>query len=323
MIMKVTVIAHPIQGLIKYHGLRDPKKRLPFHDSISVCVESLYTITTVETNEVLKEDTIIVNGRRSVGRDRERVETVLNRLGTLADYSGHFKVESKNSVTEGKGLGFSASGFAALGLAASTSLNLDIDYVSLCETVRLGAGSATRSLAGSFALWYGDKNGRSFAEQLVGPKAVGLAMVIVPISSSIKTDEAHFEVLSSPLFGARLKCIAGMIESMKKAIKTGDVPTIGRLAEEDSLNLHAITMTGKSRIVLWEPETVRIIKEVVKMRREGVPAWYSMDTGPSVFINTTKDHVEKVVERLRKFRLPKILVSGVGGKPSLSRNHLF
>jgi len=321
--MKATAIAHPIQGFIKYHGLKDPNLRVPFHDSISVCVGALCTTTTVEKNEVSKEDLIVVNGRRIVGRDRERVETVLNRLKTMAGYSGHFKVVSKNSITEGKGLGFSASGFAALGLAASASLDLDIDYVSLCETVRLGAGSATRSLAGSFAIWYANKNGRSYAEQLVSPEALDLAMVIVPISSTIRTDEAHIEVLSSPLFEARLKHIADMVESMKKAIKNGDIPTMGRLAEEDSLNLHAITMTGKSRIVLWEPQTIRVIKEVVKMRHEGVPAWYSIDTGPSVFINTFKAYVEEVISRLQKLKLSKVIVSGVGDKPSLSNNDLF
>jgi len=321
--MKATAIAHPIQGLIKYHGLKDPKLRIPFHDSISVCVGALCTITTVETSEALEEDSIMVNGKRILGRDRERVETVLNRLKSIAGYSGHFKVVSKNSIRKGKGLGFSASGFAALGFAASSSLSLDIDYISLSETVRLGAGSATRSLAGSFAIWYADKNGRSYAEQLIHPEVTDLAIVIVPISSTIKTDEAHVEVLSSPLFEARLKRIAGMVESMKEAIKNGDIPTMGRLAEEDSLSLHAITMTGRSHIVLWQPETVRIIKEVVIMRHEGVPVWYSIDTGPSVFINTFKDHVGKVTDRLHKLKLSRIIVSGIGGKSSLSNNHLF
>jgi len=271
----------------------------------------------------LNEDLIIVNGRRPIGRDRERIEIVLNRLKPLAEYSRYLKVVSENSIKEGKGLGFSASGFAALGVAASASLDLEIDYISMCEIVRLGAGSATRSFAGSFALWYKDKNGRSYAEQIIDSSSVDLAMVIVPISSTIKTDEAHYEVLSSPLFQVRLKLIEGMIKSMKKAIIAGDVTTIGRLAEEDSLNLHAITMTGKSRIILWEPNTIRVLKEVVKLRREGVPAWYSMDTGPSVFINTTKDHVEKVSEKLHELGLSTIIVSGVGDKPSLSHDHLF
>jgi len=321
--MKATAIAHSIQGLIKYHGLKDSKLRIPFHDSISVCVDALYTITTVEATHALKEDLVIINGEKTVGTDLERVEVVFKKLRSMINYSGHFKVVSQNSTTSGKGLGFSASGFAALGTAACAALGFDIDYISLSEMVRLGAGSATRSLAGSFAIWYANKNGKSYAERIVEPEYVDLGMVIVPISSSVRTDEAHSEVLSSPLFKARLKYVAKIIKTMEKAIKTGDIATIGRLAEEDSLNLHASTMTGKAHMVLWEPETVRIIKEVQKMRREGVPAWYSIDTGPSVFVNTFTGYVETVADRLRELGFQNVITSKVGGNPFLSNKHLF
>lgn len=110
---------------------------------------------------------------------------------------------------------------------------------------------------------------------------------------------------------------------MEKSIKTGDIATIGKLAEEESLNLHAVTMTGKAHMVLWEPETVRIIKEVQKIRREGIPAWYSIDTGPSVFVNTFAEYVEKVAERLRRLGFSSIITSKVGGKSFLSSKHLF
>jgi len=321
--MKATAIAHPIQGLIKYHGLKDPEKRIPFHDSISVCVKALQTITTVEATEALKENLIIINGRKPHERDKQRVEAVLNKLKSPARYKGHFKVVSENSLKEGKGLGFSASGFAALGTAASKALDLNLDPVSLSETVRLGAGSATRSLAGGFAIWYADSGGRSYAEQLPTKLDTDFSMVIVPISSEIKTDEAHAEVLGSPLFQARLKTVNTLLKSMKKAIGDSDVATIGQLAEEDTLNLHAITMTGKSRMVLWEPDTVKIIHEVVKMRHEGLQAWFSMDTGPSVFVNAFKKNVMEVERRLREFGFGRATVSGVGGAPTFSGKHLF
>jgi phosphomevalonate decarboxylase len=321
--MKATAIAHPIQGLIKYHGLKDARLRIPFHDSISVCVGALHTTTTVEATESLKEDLVIINGRKAVDPDLERVEVVLNGLRRMTGYSGRFNVVSQNSITSGKGLGFSASGFAALGTAASAALGFDVDYISLSELVRLGAGSATRSLAGSFAIWYADKNGKSYAEQLVKPEAVDLGMVIIPVPSSIRTDEAHGEVLSSPLFKARLKHVTRIIKTMEEAIKTGEITTIGRLAEEDSLNLHAITMTGKAHMILWEPETVRIIKEVQRMRREGISAWYSIDTGPSVFVNTLTDCVGAVADRLHESGFSHIITSRVGGNPFLSGKHLF
>ena len=321
--MKATAITHPIQGLIKYHGLKNTKLRIPFHDSISVCVDGLQTTTTVEATNSLKEDLVMINGKKATGTDLERVEVVLGKLRSMADYSGHFKVVSQNSITNGKGLGFSASGFAALGTAACVALNFDIDYISLSGLVRLGAGSATRSLAGSFAIWYANKNGKSYAEQIVKPENVDLGMVIAPIHSSVRTDEAHSEVLSSPLFKARLKYVTKIIKTMENAIKTGDIATIGKTAEEDSLSLHATTMTGKAHMVLWEPETVRIIKEVQKMRREDILAWYSMDTGPSVFVNTFTEYVEKVADRLRRLSLSNIITSKVGGKPLLSSKHLF
>jgi mevalonate pyrophosphate decarboxylase len=149
------------------------------------------------------------------------------------------------------------------------------------------------------------------------------SMVIVPVCSDVKTDEAHAEVLSSCLFRARLKNIHGLLEKMEKAIREGDTATIGMLAEEDTLNLHAITMTGKSHMVLWEPDTVSVIKEVIRIREEGTPAWYSMDTGPSVFINTYKKHAQRIAGRLLERGFKNVLVSEVGGKPSLTGNHLF
>jgi mevalonate pyrophosphate decarboxylase len=123
-------------------------------------------------------------------------------------------------------LGFSASGFAALGLAASNALGLNLDTVELSEVVRLGAGSSTRSLAGGFAVWYSDRNGRSYAEQLDAPKRIDFSMVIVPVYSGVKTDEAHAEVVSSPLFKARLKNVDDLLKEMRQAIKKGDTATV-------------------------------------------------------------------------------------------------
>jgi len=321
--MKVTAVAHPIQGLIKYHGLKHRKQRIPFHDSISVCVDALCTKTTVEVDSSLKENIIVVDGKPFTGRDTERVEIILYKLKKLANYPGFFKVVSRNSVKTGKGLGFSASGFTALGVAASKTLSLNLDYISLSEIVRLGAGSATRSLAGGFALWYANKDGYSYAEQLVFPDNMDFTMIIAPIHSETKTDEAHAEVVSSPLFQTRLRNTDHMIELMKSAIMKGDTATIGQLAEEDTLNLHAVTMTGKSHLVLWEPDTIRLIREVNKLRNSGIECWYSMDTGPSVFVNTFQKNSYAVVERMREIGFSDVIISGIGDKPKLTSTHLF
>ena len=321
--MKATAIAHPIQGLVKYHGLKDPALRIPFHDSISVCAEVLQTVTTVHFDKNLLEDQIIINDTRVSGTDLERIMAVVRRLAHMAKNTDHFKIVSKNNLAVGKGLGFSASGFAALGFASREALELDINDVTLSETVRLGAGSATRSLAGGFSIWYADRGGRSYAEQLAGPDSMDFMQVVIPIASDVKTDEAHIEVLGSPLFKARLDHIDEILAAMKTAIGCKDVETIGRLAEEDTLNLHAITMTGKSHVVLWESDTIHILKEVIRMRADGISAWYSMDTGPSVFINTDSKHVKEVARRIVALGLPRVIISKVGNHPSICDKHLF
>jgi diphosphomevalonate decarboxylase len=234
-----------------------------------------------------------------------------------------FKIASTNSVVGGKGLGFSASAFAALGKAACRALDFELDAISLSELVRVGAGSATRSLAGAFALWYANRNGRSYAVQIAGAESVDLGMVVVPLPSAVRTDEAHLEVLSSPLFEARLAHVKGLLGKMARALKNNDVETIGRMAEEDTLNLHASTMTGKAHMILWEPETLRIVKSVQQMRAGGVPTWFSMDTGPSVFVNANKKHIREVAERLRRLGCCHVIESNVGGEPFFTDDHLF
>ena len=321
--MKVTVEAHPIQGLIKYHGLIDPIRRIPFHDSISICIEAMKTTTTIEIIKDLEEDEIQINDKQPSEKEKNRILTVLNELRTLSDCKDKMKIVSENSIKEGKGLGFSASGFAALGLAASKALELSLEYITLSEIVRLGAGSATRSLAGGYALWYANKNGKSYADQIAPHDSLDLSMVIVPISSKVKTDEAHKEVLGSPLFVQRLKRIRGLIETMKRAIYLKDVAVVNRLSEEDTLNLHATTMTGNDHMILWEPETLMVIKEVIAMRSEKLSAWYSMDTGPSVFINTFTRNAEKIASRIKNLGFDKVIISKVGDKPKITDNHLF
>jgi phosphomevalonate decarboxylase len=304
--MKVTVEAHPIQGLIKYHGLIDASRRIPFHDSISICIEAMKTTTTIETIKDLREDEIKINDKKPQEKENNRILTVLNELRTLSDCKDKMKIVSENSIKEGKGLGFSASGFAALGLAASKALGLSLDYITLSEIVRLGAGSATRSLAGAYALWYANKNGKSYADQIAPYDSLDLSMVIVPISSKVKTDEAHKEVLGSPLFVQRLKRIAGLVETMKRAIYLKDVAAVSRLSEEDTLNLHATTMTGNDHMILWEPETLKVIKEVIAMRSEQFSAWYSMEAiSQKLLIDIFSDFLVKFL-RMTRIRFIKL-----------------
>jgi len=321
--LKATARAFAIQGLVKYHGLRDPRLRLPYHDSISVCMRALPTITTVEMDAYYARDEVNINGRIPSPRELDRVEVVLDTLRHMAAKRVYGRVVSRNPEVDGKGLGFSASGFAALGLAAATALGLDPGTKRLSEIVRLGAGSASRSLVGGFSIWYASRKRHSYAEQVAKPDSVKLRTIIAPVKSALKTDTAHKDSVSSPMFKARLRYVSAQVSKMKRAIAKGDVPRIGAIAEEDTLNLHAVTMTGPAGIILITPVSLAILHEVRRLREEDdVPAWFSLDTGPSVFINTLPGSVEKVKRAVGKLT-EELILSAPGGAAEILDKHLF
>ena len=321
--MKCSARAYAIQGLVKYHGLKNAKLRIPFHDSISVCMKSLDTLTTVEARNGLTGDRIRINGTVPTEGEEARARIVIDKLRELAGEKTRVRVESRNANVKGKGLGFSASGFAALGLATSKALGLNLAPRELSEVVRLGAGSAARSLVGGFSIWYANRKGRSYAEQLASASSIGLRTLIVPIPSKIKTDRAHADVLTSPFFRARLAYVKGALQRMRRAIGRKDVSEVCRLAEVDTLNLHAITMTGKLETILVNPLSIRIMDEVRSLRdEEGVPVWYSLDTGPSVFVNTTPKAASKVARRIKTLA-DNVISSDPGGPAEIILRHLF
>jgi phosphomevalonate decarboxylase len=80
--MKASATAYPIQGLIKYHGLRNEQLRLPFHDSISVCTAPIRTLTTIEFGQ--KGDSASFDDIMAKGWDMERILAVVDPLRRLA-----------------------------------------------------------------------------------------------------------------------------------------------------------------------------------------------------------------------------------------------
>ena len=108
MSMKATARAHPIQGLVKYHGMRDPELRLPYHDSISVCTAPTNTTTTVEwltdvDAEGGAQDTYLIDGEEVEGRAAERIAMVVDHVRELAGFDHAVRFESENSFPRTSG----------------------------------------------------------------------------------------------------------------------------------------------------------------------------------------------------------------------------
>ena len=319
--VKATAVAHPIQGLIKYHGLADPILRLPFHDSISVCTAPLTTRTTVEFGDFPRDDATI-DARPVTVRDMERIRSVMDPIRARASVDRRFRMVSVNDFPSNVGLGASASGFAALAMAACGAAGLTADLEKISRFARRGAGSATRSVTGAFSKWkMGLTDEDSYAMQLAG-EDLQMDMIVALIPAFKQTEDAHREALTSPFFHARLAEMPRLIAEMELAIRKRDVGAICALAERDTLMLHGITMTGTGEMVLWQPDTLRVILAVRKMREAGTPAFFSIDTGATVYVNTFPDRGEEVERRIQELGIRTIRCR-VGGPARLGDEPLF
>jgi mevalonate pyrophosphate decarboxylase len=149
-----------------------------------------------------------------------------------------------------------------------------------------------------------------------------MGIVAVVVKALKLTEDFHKEVVGSPFFKARLEYVGGALEEMKRAIDVGDVEAIGHLAEADTLVLHGITMTGPSRRVLWKPETLVAMQEVWAMREDGIKAYFSIDTGATMYVNCPIGDVEKVERRLKARELDTISCH-VGGGAKIVDRHLI
>jgi len=230
------------------------------------------------------------------------------------------QLETNEAIIDGEKIGGEA-----MDRILARALRIDLDYREISKIARIGSGSASRSVVGGFSEWVmATIHEESYAYRLAGDE-VPLRMVIavIPKIKDMPTTLAQVETEKSPFYMSRLGYIPTMLRKMRDAILSHDVEEIGRLAEIDTLNLHAVIMTGPSGIVMWRPETIEVIRRVRAMRREGTPAYFSIDTGATVFVNTHEKYVEEVAERLSDVPGIDIHIADVGLEAREADKHLF
>jgi len=300
-----------MQALVKYHGLKDWQLRLPYHDSISVNTTSMKTEAEITDQ---KKGGVFVDGKpnQSANARLQQVVAALNPTKKV----GEIRIDSRNLPPgKAKGIGYSSSAGAALTLLCNRLLvGEEADLTALSRTARLFAASASRSLVGGFSRLYAGKDDDStYSKKFADSRDMDLRMVIVPLPSRVKTEDAHREVPTSPFFKARIESAQRRCEEMEKAILGNDLDLLGRLAEKDTLELHSLTMTGDSGLIIMTEDSLRIIRKVRELRDDGKKAYYSMQTGPSVFINTSERDEKKVFDAVTKLGY-KTYYSRVGGE---------
>lgn len=326
--IKSTAIAPTNIAFTKYWGKKNEVLRLPENGSVSMSLSDLLTTTTVEFSPKYKKDEVTINGGGVEEGEAERVIKHLDRVRKLANIDLKAKVVSKNNFPIGTGLSSSASGFAALSLAAASAAGLKLSEKELSILARQGAGSACRSIPGGFVQWLdGNTSETSYAKQIFPPSYWEIADVVAIVSEGRKETSSSAgmkEATSSPFMKLRLSRMKEKNKKVKEFIKNRDFKALGELTEQEALELHSIMLTQYPPLIYWTPGTLRIMKLVSHWRAAGIPVYFTINTGQDIHLIVEEKNAEKVVTKLKGLDFVKNIIVNLPGEGTrLSQDHLF
>lgn len=317
--MKSTAIAPSNIAFIKYWGRKDEALKLPANGSISMNLSGLTTTTTVEFSPEFNEDDITINGTKETASNAagaegtfEKIVKYLDRVRTLAGISEKAKVVSVNSFPRGTGLSSSASGFAALTVAATKAAGLELSEKELSILARQGSGSACRSIPDGFVEWLdGDTSETSYATSIYPPEywdIVDVACILTDEVKDVSTTEGQKSAGTSPFYKLRLQNMKNKIANIKKAMVEKDFKTFGELVEAEALELHSIMLTSKPSLIYLNPATITVMKAVKKWRSEGLPVYFTLNTGQNIHILCEKKDAEQTCRQIRELGIVKKII---------------
>jgi len=326
--MKSTAIAPSNIAFIKFFGKTNDELRLPANSSISMNLSAASTVTSVEFSSKYRQDNIEIVGERFSEKEKFRISGHIDRIRKLAKIKQFAKVVTQNSFPKSSGIASSASGFAAITLAATAALGLSLSEKELTILARLGSGSAARSIPDGFVQWTkGDKSNNSYAYSLYPPNywdIVDILAVLEDNPKSVSTTDAHKLASSSPFYKQRIEGMDEKIEKLKYALKRRDFISFGKILEEEALNMHAIMLTTTPPLLYWIGNTIELILAVWQWRQKGLELYFTIDAGTNVHLICEGKNQQNVVSTLNSLKIVKsIIINKPSSGARLINNHLF
>lgn len=306
-----TAIAHPNIALVKYWGKRDAALNLPAVPSLSLTLGGYRTRTTVTWGA--PRDRVVLNG---VERDDRKVLAVLDLLDPARP---PVEVDTDNDFPTGAGLASSASGFAALVVAAAAAAGLDLPVEALSVLARRGSGSACRSLFGGFSEWRLGARADGLDSHAVPVAPEGwwdLRMVVAVVSDATKavgsTEGMNRTSATSPFWGAWVAGGPADVDEARAAVLARDLERLGTVMERSTFAMHGTMHSARPPLLYWQPATVALLHEVFALRARGIGAWATMDAGPQVKVLCDPGQADLVAAALAPHAL-RVEAHGPGG----------
>jgi diphosphomevalonate decarboxylase len=315
---KAIAEAHSNLAFIKYWGKFDTKLNIPVNNSISMNLSNAITKTSVEFDSSLKEDEIVFESDNQLGSIfYDRIISHLDRIRDLAGVYLKARVITENNFPAGIGIASSASGFAALTVAATTALSLNLSQSEMSSLARSGSGSACRSIPDGFVEWLaGTNHDSSYAVQIAPADHWDIVVVSVIVNKAMKklsSSDGQVLAMSNPFMDPRLKMLSKRIDLLRSAILAKDFETFGRETELDAISFHAIAMTTPfeknsswfSGIFYWAPETLEIMHSVQEHRSNGKNIYFTLDAGSTIHLLCLKQDLSSVLDFVKQVEKSK------------------
>jgi diphosphomevalonate decarboxylase len=298
-------VAHPNIALVKYWGKRRGVGNLPAVGSISMTLAGMATRTRVRFLGEGGEDRIRLDGVEADPATRRRVGTLLDRLRAFVSDAGAAEVESFNDFPTGAGLASSASGFAALLVAAEGALGLSLADDDRSRLAREASGSAPRSLYGGFvemACGRRDDGRDAVARPLAPAEHWPLKVVVAVIREDRKEigsgEGMERSLATSPYGKAWISSHPQDLDDAREAIRTRDFLRLAEVAEASCLKMHALALSARPGILYWRGATVEAMHAIVALRRSGQEVFFTIDAGPQIKAVCTEASLTRVIDTL-------------------------
>ncbi len=295
---KVTVVAHPNIALSKYWGKAPREGNFPAVPSLSVTLSGMTTTTTVVFLEGQEgDDELTLGGSPMAWPGRYKAQSLLDSVRQAAGVRARAVVTSTNDFPTGSGLASSASGFAALALAAVRAAGLDWNLGEISALARRASASAARSLFGGFVeLPLGSERAVSVAPCEALDLSV-LVCVTTDLPKAVGSSEGMTRTAQeSPFYEAWLEKAPRIHAQLRGALEARDLGLVGALAERSALAMHASALAAG--VVYLKGVSLELLQQVQSLRREGLLAFATMDAGPHVKVLVSRESAPLVRARL-------------------------
>lgn len=322
-------------ALLKYWGKDDAAQQWPCNDSISMTLTHCRSVTEVRLHD--GRDDVVYLQDQQLTRSAAHGTKIFTQLDFLR-YAGGFTpklhVTTRNTFPLACGIASSASGMAALTLAAVacwTGKHCGDELAvagwpraRLAALARQGSGSACRSFWGGWVHWQRstapdkqrvcqleDENFLRLCDIIVTPAVMPKA-----VSSSVGHRRAH----SSPMFALRLAGLQERQRYLLAALALRDVERLGCLLEQEALEFCQVLSSCEPPLVYASEETLAFMTWLRRCRQRGdFVAYFTVDAGVSVHVLCAAREADQISTAIRAtYPSYAVIEDRIGSGPRLN-----